>query len=569
MRMPPSTTCFFDVSSTLAFVLLSADGKQITELAPNPGVHPILRELTDGGVHVGAIFGCGEVPEEEVRAALSKAHLSHFGDRLLVVPERALMSDIFEGIAASVRKVAGCEGAPRLFVGTDETMRGMAVRAGFLTAPHAELVYSVLRNDSPLSYLRIKVPAARYGRDWVPTLRAHRVVPLHVTAELLKDAATTIYAIADLRTAAALDDLGFLVDRLGAPGEPQVTSLYLIRDDLQTRHGFLEPGGNSSMIYARDPDAYRVLASTHEGILVALSGDTSVESFRLIGPHDSHAQKLLPSLHLLQDRRTVAARATVLPHAAAAAPLCAREREVLCRHFAPAFMSATVATYAGTGAAGAGGLIWSRHVKHGGNQTAVETLVDELEKIAPGRIKVERHCFTHAGAQLTNVVATLPSSRMFGEGVVVISAHLDSTADRDGGNYDAATHRAPGADDDASGMAAVLGAVHAFAELASLGLPHREVRFALFNCEEIDKSGSGTYTSGLATCGVEIAATFHIDMIGYHRKNPACFEVHAGFYSPEAPNATDAANRSAEQAKLMEHLRPMLTTLQAAQISTT
>jgi hypothetical protein len=372
----------------------------------------------------------------------------------------------------------------------------------------------------------------------------------------------------DTLTAAALDDLGFWVDRLGASDEPQTTSLYLIRDDLQLRHGFLAPGGNASAILARGPDASRVLASTHEGILVAVSGGTPIESFHLIGSHDSHARKLLPSLNLFQSGSTVAARASTLLHAAVAAPLSAREREILCHHFTPEFMTATVATYAGTVAA-ATESICSRHVKHEGNHLAVEALVDDFEKIAPGRITVARHCFTHDGAQLTNVIATLPTAGMKGQGVVVISAHLDSTANGDGDNYDPARDCAPGADDDASGMAAVLAAAQAFAEISSSGVPHREVRFALFNCEEIDKSGSATYTLGLGASRVEIAAAFHIDMIGYHQATPGAFEVHAGFYAPEAPNSMEARARSADQALLIEHLRPIVTTLRAAEISTT
>jgi leucyl aminopeptidase len=163
------------------------------------------------------------------------------------------------------------------------------------------------------------------------------------------------------------------------------------------------------------------------------------------------------------------------------------------------------------------------------------------------------------------VVATLDASdtEMAGQGVVVVSAHLDSIAEEG----DDATDPAPGADDDGSGMAAVLAAAHAFAELASLR-PHREVRFALFNAEEVGRTGSKTYADAHAALGTRVAAVFHIDMIGYDGRPPACFEVHAGFVSRQPGNISDAAVQSVELANLLEHLRPVVTTLTAAQIST-
>lgn len=81
---------------------------------------------------------------------------------------------------------------------------------------------------------------------------------------------------------------------------------------------------------------------------------------------------------------------------------------------------------------------------------------------------------------------------------MLVTAHLDSTAARAPG-YRAATDPAPGADDDASGVAAVLTAAPAILSLAgSVGGPRREIRFVLFNAEEHGLVGSRAYARDVA-----------------------------------------------------------------------
>jgi leucyl aminopeptidase len=557
MSVPPCTTVFFDVASTLAFVQISANGRHLSQ-PPRiyPEVAEVLKRLREiKGVRFGFIFySCG-VSEEEVRTHLEAATLGDFGNRLLVVPGRPTPPDTFERAAALARGGDGCEDTRLLFVGTQSADFELARWAGFLPVPHPTLVYAALHEPQPLRYLEIRVPATKDGTDWIQELRAQGVVPLLVTAEPVEGMSTSVYAVGDARTAAALDDLGFRVVRLGAPGDPQRTELYLM------------PSGNASRFFASGPAALQVLASTHEGTLVAFSSETSIESFEFVDSLDEHIRRLPPSVNFFQDRRTVAERATPLLQAAAADPISPCERAILDQHLKPDFMASIVAKYRVMGKEITGGPFGSRHVRHMGNGQAVESLVADLDEIAPGRITVERHCFPHIGTDLTNVVATLPASdkEMERQGIVVISAHLDSTGGRRFPTYQAAKDPAPGADDDASGMAAVLGAARAFAELALLGRPHREVRFALFNAEEVGMSGSQTYAQAQAAFDIQAAAVFQIDMIGFDRKPPSRFEVHAGVAGSATHNDAAAA-RSADQAALVAHLRPIITTLEETEI---
>jgi hypothetical protein len=116
-----------------------------------------------------------------------------------------------------------------------------------------------------------------------------------------------------------------------------------------------------------------------------------------------------------------------------------------------------------------------------------------------------------------------------GAGIVVVGCHLDSTAGRDPG-YAPATGAAPGADDDASGIAGTLAVARWLWPLRHT-LTHT-VRFAFFNAEEEGLVGSAAYASHLASFGAPVEAVVCMDMIGFNSDAQALFEVHAG--SPSA-----------------------------------
>src|SRR6478609_5200685 len=113
--------------------------------------------------------------------------------------------------------------------------------------------------------------------------------------------------------------------------------------------------------------------------------------------------------------------------------------------------------------------------------------------------------------------------------MVWITAHLDSTAMQSDEPYAAHSDPAPGADDDASGTAAVLATAAALKALAETATPTRTIRFALFNAEEHGLAGSGNFAIAAANAGLRIDAVFQHDMIGYLPADAdRRFEIHCG-----------------------------------------
>lgn len=115
-----------------------------------------------------------------------------------------------------------------------------------------------------------------------------------------------------------------------------------------------------------------------------------------------------------------------------------------------------------------------------------------------------------------NIEAVLPGSD---QQSVLITAHLDSFT------YSASSGSAvPGADDNASGSAAVLEAARI---LSQYKFKHT-LRFVLFTGEEQGLVGSRAYAGKLASEGVKILGVFNMDMIAYDGDANGFFEVHAG-----------------------------------------
>lgn len=571
MPVPSNAFAFFDIGGTLASVRVSAGGDGIEELLPYPDIPATLAELRDAGVRLGILSAPGPIPAQEVDAALGRAGLLPFFEDALRLYGPKDTPRLFEQAAAAVRGLAGQAGEDPptlLFVGEDAAERVQARSAGFLVAPHPRLALPVLCQGR-LQYLRLGIPPAVAGTDWRASLRPLPLVPLHLSAlPMGGEPFLALYAVADTSTASMLDDLGFWVDRLGAEDEPSTTDLYLLRDDRQTESGFLAPAGNSRAFFGAPQAARRVLASTHEGLLVSVPGGRSVESYHFAGARHGHNLKLVPAPSLLEPvgpadnrrlARVVAASPSPLATPADAARevrgLTEEERLAFETHVAPAPLTEEVERYSGIRPASGDLLIPSRHIHHPGNADAVNTLVEDLGCIGAGRLAVATHRFVHEGRTLHNVEARLPAKDL--DGIVLVTAHMDSTAARHIG-YRASVDPAPGADDDASGVASVLCAARAMLSLAAAddtggdsGPPRREIRFVLFNAEEHGLIGSRAYARDQALLGAGIVAVFQLDMIGYDVVPARSFELHAGFTpSPEV------AARSTRLAELIAAIVP-------------
>jgi Zn-dependent M28 family amino/carboxypeptidase len=127
-----------------------------------------------------------------------------------------------------------------------------------------------------------------------------------------------------------------------------------------------------------------------------------------------------------------------------------------------------------------------------------------LELAAAG-LRVERQAFQWKAREFHNVVGTLEGADP-ARPIVVVGAHFDSVA------------CSPGADDNASGVAALL-------ELARLLAPRRfgaTVHFVGFNLEEVQgwapptyRIGSREYVAWLRKRKAEVAGAFVLEMVGF------------------------------------------------------
>jgi hypothetical protein len=499
----------------------------------------VLQELSDNGVRLGIVSNIGQETDEDVRRVLEEGQIYDFFDSRLLVYGTKDSSEIFRRAAEQ----AGHSATPErcLYVGENREERGYALEAGFRVAPHPRLALEVL-GDSRLRYVRVTVPVGHRESDgWREEILSRPVVPIDVTGEN----GTTVYAIATSGATSQLDDLGFEVLRLGSDDLPLATDVYFLRDDRQTRTGFLVEEGESSGFFDREEDSRMVLASSEGGLYVALPADRSVLQYHFEEVVHGHILKLTPGMSLLEpfEVNESGQTANLLASPLAEAALSREEIETFRREITPESVAADVDRYSGRRAIdGAGGVtIKSRHVQHEHNAQAVAALAQDLEGIGGDAFSVGLYQFDEIMRErqsgkssfrktLNNVEAELAGNES--QETVLVTAHLDSTACDPGPlpcrDYDATNEPAPGADDDGSGIAGVLAAARAINRLSAAKRPKRTVRFVLFNAEEVGLVGSREYAQDQAALGKPIVAVYQMDMMGYNKEAPQTYEIHAG-----------------------------------------
>ena len=225
----------------------------------------------------------------------------------------------------------------------------------------------------------------------------------------------------------------------------------------------------------------QILLSLDEGLVVAVPAHASIEDFHFPVTAHGHNFKMLPDRALLRWGDETAAAAAVFQELQPATEHAERMRELI----PEARVKDVVARLSGSTPVG-GSPIRSRHIHHADAVRAVDVLADELTKLG---LEARRHRFVHEGIVRENVYADIAGT---GDGMIWVTAHLDSTAAREQ-PYQPDDDPAPGADDDGSGSAAVVAIASALAALAEATPPARTIRFALFNAEEHGRVGSGHF----------------------------------------------------------------------------
>lgn len=160
-------------------------------------------------------------------------------------------------------------------------------------------------------------------------------------------------------------------------------------------------------------------------------------------------------------------------------------------------------------------------------------IYSEFERVGNGRLEVayQEFPFSYQGFATTqrNVVATLPGLSGH-QGVLILMAHYDSRTFElgDGGGV------APGADDNASGVAVLLEA----ARLLSARSWAQTIIFVAFAAEEQGTYGSDSYVRDVMLQGMVIDAAINVDTVGGHSGIPDAINV---FAAPEGQGTTQLA----------------------------
>ena len=254
-------------------------------------------------------------------------------------------------------------------------------------------------------------------------------------------------------------------------------------------------------------------------MLLALDAGTANDEVPAHGGH-GHFRFLTPSPELLEPAAVLALASAgagaSLQAAAAPAPVTAES------------YLADIRRYCGLAPLDSRGPLRSRHSSHPDNARAIDALVADLTEMGYAPFT---HQFSFGGRILRNVIADMPGSGQLGvdAGILVVGCHMDSTAASDPG-YRPATSPARGADDDGSGMVALLAIARHLRTLDAP--PHNTVRFGFFNAEESGLVGSRAYAASLKAARAPVIAAVCADMIGYNSDATLAWEVHAGFTDP-------------------------------------
>jgi bacterial leucyl aminopeptidase len=510
---------FFDIGQTLATARLDANGRLIG-FTVLPGVREALEGLRNCSLRMGIVSDRGGIPAETVTHELNRAGLLNFFDQQLIIFAKKNSPAPFSGAA----EAAGVPPSECYFVGENNEERSHALTAGFAKAiPDPSLVLDVLDGEAIFfaSISRPEETEPEENDSWSNAFSNPALVPLRISNKPRRVEVVT--------TTAALDRLrqvGFKIQELGKEEDPQTKDLYLIRDDRAVPEGLVSAEAFSTSFLADEGFEDLVAGSANEGLFIALPAGVAIDQLHFPDALHGHNDRLIPDKSLLRSLRNNSASASLLSNNALSAVLKAQELEAL-RGITPVVMQQIHERYIGVAQlATSEGPVVSRHIKHADNEHVTDELVAHFAEVGGDGIVITRHPFKLQGLRLESIEAELPGE--ITNSFVLITAHLDSTATLGAGEFDPASDPAPGSDDDASGIAAVLAAARALAGLQT----KRSIRFVLFNAEEQGLVGSKAYARAQAADGVDIAAVFQMDMIGFRQQDAELsrnFEVHTGF----------------------------------------
>jgi bacterial leucyl aminopeptidase len=499
---------FFDIGDTLGTPRFLPCGQPLS-LAIFPYVRSTLARLREDGLRLGVISNTGPIAGQAVRDMLDAAGLTDaFDPGLILLSCDVGMTKQSPAIFGRAAEITKLDPQACLYVGEDAQERANAAASGMAVCPHPLLARDVARGDT-LSFA-VVTAGDRPAAHWHPLLNQVGALPLHVSGADRE----AVYVVLSASAIRPLTDARLDVRRLGPENLPARADLYLLRDDAAPG-GHMEPQEQSQQLLTNPDTADWLLATAADGRLLAVPAGQSIERVNLALAGHGDTLKLRPDASLLDlNRREGAIR---LPESFAATRQPPVLDDVECRtlrdNVSADAVRGLVARYCWAArlgerhnpAAATGGPGLKRKP---GNERAAVAAALELDAL-PGMSAV-LHAFDHEGERLHNVEANLPGGR---NEWVLITAHLDAVTPSDGSP--AAAHGGSSAGDDgASGVAGVIAAARAIAELARVRPPTRGIRFVLFNGLEHGRVGSRAYAREQAARGVAISAVLELGAIG-------------------------------------------------------
>ena len=157
----------------------------------------------------------------------------------------------------------------------------------------------------------------------------------------------------------------------------------------------------------------------------------------------------------------------------------------------------------------------NRYYTSADGKTAAEWIRGNWAGLAASRADATAELFTGCTNCSTqpSVILTIPGGDLANE-VVVLGAHLDSISSSGGGST---TQLAPGADDDASGVATLTEVIRV--ALAGNWKPRRTVKFMAYAAEEVGLRGSNAIAQSFKSAGNNVAGVLQLDMTNYKSGN--------------------------------------------------
>ena len=152
----------------------------------------------------------------------------------------------------------------------------------------------------------------------------------------------------------------------------------------------------------------------------------------------------------------------------------------------------------------------NRYYQNNSGQVSAQWIRDLWLGYATGRSDVSVQTVSHSGYIQPSVVLTIQGNSLASE-VVVFGAHLDSIRS---GSTNSESTLAPGADDDASGIASLSEVIRVL--LSNGFTPDRTVKFMGYAAEEVGLRGSGDIAQQHLDAGINVVGMMQLDMTAFN-----------------------------------------------------